>query len=1685
MAELDNSFTNKNGDKYIMIDNDTIYDVSNDRKVRLGGFDGFETSKIVRDEKTGLRQLEAGEIGGEAQTQAVLDIIKKGGFTNLSVGDEIDDYGRYIGSLSNDDKKDLVRQLYASGVADVNNFTSDANAAAKRDSEILNELLGGEHDPYGDISDKYQDAVRDAAIEQGTYYKTTATDEKSYDPDYHYGVGFRHDDRYLNNKAKGIRASISASFGQGWEGIKEGLWGYADALGQTTGIEMLENLGEEGVRRSHFRMSQAPQFITNYKEIEDISTGFQWVLNNASMSAPYMIGTFGAMAATIPMVALGAPAAVAVGLTQLPIALVYAGQTWNEMEGDKGVNQFLAASTSGVMQSTFERLGIAHVLSAPMHTLKASGKAKVIRALKAENPGMTSQEANILLKKVLISEQANYAKGLTKLSPDDLSNFAGRDVAKAIAAGSVTEGTTEILQEGTQMATAALASDTRYTSEEVKDRLINAGLAGGVLGGGIGGASNIHKQAKHKMLKEDIRKGRSDRRSIIERFRMGLAQKGQTPKTMDEVLESENQITNQKDPNNPEGRETKTVYDKNGNAIEVIDIGNNKQVQVKGVDANGQYNGKILELNKDVFEKSIYDNDIEVKVTKNLDSKKEVNKFSDTEIENRLSELRKIVNNDKVSDEERETAQRDVNALVFEQQRRNGVVHTRPAVSNEWKGFSKNDSKTKGIFTKLHDGYKETQKGVVNYFKQSESLHDYVSNAWLGFTKLFVAAERNMMPFEEMIKSMEALDLWSRVGGVTSSPFHSGRNFKEWQDDLIKEFKVLVDENQVANLFGYKYLTHKNVVEISKQLWEFGRSGKFELFQDYWRGETGAFNEINNYSKVLILEKNIKDVDNQITYHSKKGNIKVVKNLEKKKKDLENSLADYKTLKDNNITIEDANIPFNVLMRKFGFKSPKEVVEYWRRTQERINANEVDADGRFDIDKELTTSVLDAEGKKQKASLGPTQDEFNKSIAKYASALQIKNSYDAAYDASNSQYLQETGKELYYDPNYWYRHQGFDYKKVRRDPNGFKNWLRSLEKQGVKSYTENEIDRIYEQVSRDGLDNINEEFSLIAGKHWMPYTFSELAVNISNTKGFSDWSSDNIFETLNKTQLEAGKYASTIKYFGAGGWKLDKAFKEMSELTNAEGKPLYTEKQLQQFAYYMKSMIDSAHGNFNRIENPRWAAVNKYLTGWTIMSGLPLSAIASAPETAMIYFNIKDDAQWKQASETFIKEIAGAFTSALDSEVKKSTKLVRQVGLEPNQNTVVDRFATGQRDVSFLRMHETFFRAVGISQITHFQRKINAAFGIDFIRSNFDILNLAPKKKYTLDLKYAKGTNRVLEGAGDLDMDNLSEVEMRAYNELVELGIEPQRLLDLISDVDENLRDSVFEITDSRPLINPDTGMAYDTSDWLNSLTGREQAFKQMIMREGRRKGTVPDTRKDSLIQHIKDLEEEINDMITTGLYRFVNERVQLPGAQNRPLFFQDPHYQLITQFNGFISAFTANVIPKLYARGLAKGTVKVKYDTFSLILTMIALGSASQYLKDLIKFGKASPYLDMQGYVQRAVYASGAMGQYERLVDVAYPLYPDRDEGIEWLANAVLGEAGPAARNIQNVLTGTQQIMGGDTERGVSNLMRTAPYIAPATEVRHRATDVVHLKNPLKDEIGQSRIPNPDKQDIINWLLG
>ena len=169
-----------------------------------------------------------------------------------------------------------------------------------------------------------------------------------------------------------------------------------------------------------------------------------------------------------------------------------------------------------------------------------------------------------------------------------------------------------------------------------------------------------------------------------------------------------------------------------------------------------------------------------------------------------------------------------------------------------------------------------------------------------------------------------------------------------------------------------------------------------------------------------------------------------------------------------------------------------------------------------------------------------------------------------------------------------------------------------------------------------------------------------------------------------------------------------------------------------------------------------------------------------------------------------------------------------------------------------------------------------------------------------------------------------------------------------------------------------------------------------------------------------------------------------LPQAANRPLIYQDPRFALLTQFQGFIATFTANHIPKLWGEYVKRGTPAMKYNAFAVMATMIMLGFASQYLKDLIKFGGRTPYLEDPEYIQRGIRASGLLGTGERVLDQFFPLYEQRSRTPgDWVFNTTTSES-PALANLKRAAKGTAQLAGGDVQEGGRNLFKTLPVVSP-----------------------------------------
>ena len=183
--------------------------------------------------------------------------------------------------------------------------------------------------------------------------------------------------------------------------------------------------------------------------------------------------------------------------------------------------------------------------------------------------------------------------------------------------------------------------------------------------------------------------------------------------------------------------------------------------------------------------------------------------------------------------------------------------------------------------------------------------------------------------------------------------------------------------------------------------------------------------------------------------------------------------------------------------------------------------------------------------------------------------------------------------------------------------------------------------------------------------------------------------------------------------------------------------------------------------------------------------------------------------------------------------------------------------------------------------------------------------------------------------------------------------------------------------------------------------------------------------------------------------FNFVNEAVAHPTKTNRPKFYQNPRLALFFQFQGFISTFTAQILPKIYGQLIGKGQLPAaRAEALRNIITLIAMGVLSTYLRDFLKTGEIPEEEDIWRRLRRGVNSSGMLGTAERLVNLASPMYPQRhDNAFEAGVGMVTGEA-PALSLLANVSTAAVDVF--DFEESGKEWKKVAK-VAPLTGPFHK----------------------------------
>ena len=466
--------TGLGGTDYTFIDADTIQDAEGN-SFRLEGFDAPEVEKWIKD------RYQAGESGGIEATETISALANKFGYNNVKPvlnpdgTPKIGKFGRPIIDLVNNEGQSFKSKILESGMLGPSRYTNEIDTLTSELGQLRREqeALAGTQtdDDWSRGADYVQNAMNDI-YRQNDVFRQTALDEQQLAAARAGGFGdfyardnvqVRNYDRDINNNSLN---PFSDSWEQGWIGVKESSFGMLNMLGETTGSEWLEDLGEAGVERARTQIQDYGTTLTDWNDIKDIGTTFEYLSNNMALSLPYMaISLGGALAAPLTGGAsLAAPASV------------YAGQTWNEMEGDN--KNAAIAIGSGIAQAALDRLGLGAIVKtgvAPTALLnqavaelvkkgmtKAAAKQTVMAATRKEIAGFVGDAATVARRQL-------KAKQL-------FGSLAGK---AAIGAGG--EAATEALQEAVGYTGAHWKEGFDY--DELTERMLAGAIAGGALGG--------------------------------------------------------------------------------------------------------------------------------------------------------------------------------------------------------------------------------------------------------------------------------------------------------------------------------------------------------------------------------------------------------------------------------------------------------------------------------------------------------------------------------------------------------------------------------------------------------------------------------------------------------------------------------------------------------------------------------------------------------------------------------------------------------------------------------------------------------------------------------------------------------------------------------------------------------------------------------------------------------------------------------------------------------------------------------------------------------------------------------------------------------------------------------------------------------------------------------------------------
>ena len=612
----------------------------------------------------------------------------------------------------------------------------------------------------------------------------------------------------------------------------------------------------------------------------------------------------------------------------------------------------------------------------------------------------------------------------------------------------------------------------------------------------------------------------------------------------------------------------------------------------------------------------------------------------------------------------------------------------------------------------------------------------------------------------------------------------------------------------------------------------------------------------------------------------------------------------------------------------------------------------------------------------------------------------------------------KSGGELNKRKNYLHRYKTLNKAAVQKNRGDFEALLASTYPQISPSDAKLLVDEILNSDTIADIEEAGESLGIALQKGFdvtkggiVPGSHRKNSLGLSEKKNaegdlvFKEFMEQDIYKNMQASIKSAARFRAHRDFIGKDGEMIAFYLDEMQR----EGVPA---ADVNKVAKLMQDYLNAESGNYKRPTSDigkMLIGIQKNLMFITTIGTLGMAAVSSLPELALSSRALTADQIFKRKGETSGGTSLQSFGEELSKGLGDAVKMTGSVlsrrelattEIDPSTGLPINSLSRGQalrKELGYDSWELGAATVTGVSELNPSQQKYYELF--------FKATGLTGFTNFTRAMRASI--------SADYIFDHLNIVKTHKEQG----GVKTNE----IQQSEEALRN-----------------IGINVDDMVNYQIDEDNYQNQGVVDE-----RTP--------QQIEAADKMFAENLRIGSMNFIDDAIALPGVANRPLIYQDPRFFLFTQFQGFIATFTANHIPKLWSEYVKRGTPAMKYNAFAIMCTMIMMGFASQYLKDLIKYGGLdedeyktglNPHLETEEYIQRGIRSSGLLGVGERVLDQFFPLYEQRSGNPgEWIWNTTTGEA-PATGTLKRLGRSIGKTAQGDFAGGGQEISRLIPLV-------------------------------------------